>query len=264
MSVWSGIDITGESIPERLSAQIAAMIDSGRVPPGAHLPSERALMTLLGASRISVRQALQDLELRGYLIRRPRSGRIVAPPGERERDGSIFGVMTQDQRAIREVMDLRSVVEPPIAERAAMRHRVAQLHLLRDPLEAAEAALLVRPMERDTLQRYDVLFHLAIAKVTYNPMLERLIAETDAWMAPTRQVAFQTERRMRESVAAHRRIYDAIARRDAAGAGAAMHDHLTDVLAAIEPLTAPAPAASTIRNAPANGDDHGSARPAPT
>ncbi|KQU56702.1 hypothetical protein ASG84_18885 [Rhodococcus sp. Leaf278] len=237
MTAWSEIDVEAASVPEVLSGRIAQLIDSGRVEAGSKLPSERALVTMLGASRISIRHALQDLELRGYLTRKPRAGRIVAPLEMRAlAEGSIFGSMSSDHRTVREVMDLRSVVEPPIAERAAVRHRASELRALRTPLETSERELENRPPSLQVMQLCDVQFHLAIAGLAHNSMLTRLVTETNEWMAPSRQASFQTEQRMQRSVDAHRSIYHAIAERDPVRARKAMHDHLSDVFEAIAPL----------------------------
>ncbi|MBY6412857.1 FadR family transcriptional regulator [Rhodococcus sp. BP-252] len=234
---WSELEINDESIPDQLSGRIAALIDSGRLAPGGKFPSERSLMELVGASRISVRQALQDLELKGYLTRQPRIGRVVAPAEARSQEGSIFGAMSRSQRAIREVMDLRAVIEPPIAERAALRHKTSELARLRGPLEASERALDEGNYSDAFLQRCDVEFHLTIALLAHNPMLRKLVDETNAWMAPSRQRAFQTELRMRRSVDAHRLIYQAIADRDPRRAKNTMGRHIADVLRSIDPLT---------------------------
>lgn len=238
MTAWSEIDVEAASVPELLSGRIAQLIDSGRVEAGSKLPSERALVTMLGASRISIRHALQDLELRGYLTRKPRAGRVVAPLEMRAlAEGNVFRNMSSDQHLIREVMDLRAVVEPPIAERAAVRHRPSELQGLRTPLETSERELAKRPPSLQVLQLCDVQFHLAIARLAHNSMLSRLVTETNDWMAPSRQSSFQTEQRMQRSVDAHRSIYHAIADRSPVRARQAMHDHLADVLQAIEPLT---------------------------
>lgn len=101
-------------------------------------------------------------------------------------EGSIFGNMSQKQRTIREVMDLRSVIEPPISERAAVRHLARELDVLDQPLLASEQELLKSVPSPSALQQFDVEFHSAIARVTHNPLLIRLVDDTHEWMAPTR------------------------------------------------------------------------------
>ncbi|MEK8072608.1 hypothetical protein [Rhodococcoides navarretei] len=93
------------------------------------------------------------------------------------------------------MMDLRAVVEPPIAERAGVRRRTSELHALRTPLGTSERELGNRPPSLQVMQLCDVQFHLAIAGLD-----------------------------------AHRIVYHAIAERDPVRAREAMHDHLADVL----------------------------------
>lgn len=237
MSIWDEVEVTAASVPEQVSERLARLIESGRLEAGSRLPGERKLAETLQASRISVRQALQDLEMRGYLISQPRSGWVVNSAESRNLEGGIFGAMSQKQRTIREVMDLRGVVEPPIAERAAVRHSSRELALLERPLIASERELAKPDPSPAVLQQHDIEFHSAIARVTHNPLLIRLVDATHEWMAPTRQITFQTSQRMRQSVAAHRVIFAAIQDRNPSGARTAMQQHLQEVLDAIEPLT---------------------------
>jgi GntR family transcriptional regulator len=53
-------------------------IEDGRLPLNAKLSSERELVKLFGVSRITVRQALKDLEREGYLTSHPGKGFYVA------------------------------------------------------------------------------------------------------------------------------------------------------------------------------------------
>src|SRR3954468_13318177 len=52
-----------------IAEQLAAAIASGELAPGAPLPPERHLAQALGVSRMTVRQALGDLERDGLLRR---------------------------------------------------------------------------------------------------------------------------------------------------------------------------------------------------
>lgn len=63
-------------IVERLLDQIKA----GELAPGAKVPPERALAQELGVNRMTVRHALDVLELQGWLTRRRGDGTFVAEP----------------------------------------------------------------------------------------------------------------------------------------------------------------------------------------
>lgn len=54
------------------------LISTGALPEGAALPAERELASLLGVSRVTVRQALRQLEAQALLVRRQGSGTFVA------------------------------------------------------------------------------------------------------------------------------------------------------------------------------------------
>lgn len=58
--------------------QIAALIRSGQLPPGARLPSVRALSQQLRVSLITVRNAYAALEAAGLIISRQGQGTFVA------------------------------------------------------------------------------------------------------------------------------------------------------------------------------------------
>ncbi len=71
------------SIPDRLSVDLERLILDGELAPGERLPSERELAEQLEVSRVSVREALRELESRGMIDRRPGRGTIVLAPEDR-------------------------------------------------------------------------------------------------------------------------------------------------------------------------------------
>src|SRR5574341_1376754 len=56
------------------------MILAGGALPGSRLPSEKELQDQLGVSRITVRQAMQQLEAEGKVVRVPGKGTFVLAP----------------------------------------------------------------------------------------------------------------------------------------------------------------------------------------
>jgi GntR family transcriptional regulator len=59
----------GRPLHAAIAEQLAAAIATGTLPPGSRLPPERELAESLGVSRMTVRQALGDLERDGLLRR---------------------------------------------------------------------------------------------------------------------------------------------------------------------------------------------------
>ena len=94
-------------------------LSSGRFRPGERL-TEGRVATVLGVSRTPVREALGLLAERGILMRRAFGGFVVVAPSAK---------MLQD------TFELKSILEPPAARRAAERITDAELAQLRKTLQ---------------------------------------------------------------------------------------------------------------------------------
>jgi DNA-binding GntR family transcriptional regulator len=81
MPSWIKTD-TGQDGPHYLALRdkIAANIQSGELPAGSKLPSERQFQASSGIARGTIREALFQLEAEGLIFRRDRSGWYVSPP----------------------------------------------------------------------------------------------------------------------------------------------------------------------------------------
>lgn len=218
------------SVPDRLSVDLERLILDGSLQPGDRLPSERELCELLGVSRVSVRQALHELEARRLVDRRPGRGTIVVAASDHggEAGNAISALLNSTSNTTIElarIMELRAVVEPPIAALAAARVT---------PRDVEQLKLLVEAMEGENdLERYadlDRAFHQSISVYTHNPLLAQLIDLIATQIAPSRRGSLQTEARRQASSAAHRRIFEAIAAHDSALAEVEAREHVNTVL----------------------------------
>src|SRR3712207_2442687 len=71
------------NLTEELVRRLAAEIESGKLPPGAKLPTEREMMTATGVSRTVVREAISALRAQGLVVTRQGAGVFVSPEVER-------------------------------------------------------------------------------------------------------------------------------------------------------------------------------------
>lgn len=223
---WESIS-RGEtlSVPDRLSVDLERLILEGDLAPGEKLPAERELAQHLGVSRVSIREALRELENRGLIDRKPGRGTIVLRPGERAAIADdLLDTVAALQPALQDIMELRAIVEPPIARLTASRAMPRDLAQLRELVEA---------MEKDvTKERYaelDRAFHQSIAQYTHNPLLALINEQIAQQIAPSRANRYQTRERREASSAAHRRIYEAIAARDGDLAEHEAREHVLDI-----------------------------------
>src|SRR5438105_15646036 len=72
--------------------QLLGDIGSGRYQAGKKLPSEAALVTRFGVSRITVGHAVRELQRRGFIDRIAGSGTYVRNTSQ-VRDGLVFGLI---------------------------------------------------------------------------------------------------------------------------------------------------------------------------
>lgn len=81
----------------RLAGELRERIDTGELGIGDALPSERDLCEIMGASRVTIRRAIETLIAEKLLIRRQGSGTFVAP--RIQAPNSYLSSFSEDARA---------------------------------------------------------------------------------------------------------------------------------------------------------------------
>jgi GntR family transcriptional repressor for pyruvate dehydrogenase complex len=227
---WNGLSrVAALSLPDRLSIDIERLILDGTLAAGERLPAERDLAEHLGVSRVSIRQALRELETRGLIDRKPGRGTVVLSAEGHVAVSSSFGKKPTEAGELGDIMELRAIIEPPIARIAASRVSARDLAQLEELVQAMEV-----DVSKERYAELDRAFHQAIAQYTYNPLLAFLNERIANEIAPSRASRYQTKSRRASSSAAHRRIYEAIAARDGDQAEVAAREHVISISQQIE------------------------------
>ncbi|HEX6978974.1 MAG TPA: FadR/GntR family transcriptional regulator [Alphaproteobacteria bacterium] len=212
-------------VVERLRAEIT----SGKLKPGARLPTEQALMSALGVSRTVVREAVAALKAEGLVTTRQGAGAFVAADVQR-RPFRIDPDGLQSIAEVLNVMELRMAVEVEAAAFAAERCGAAGIRAISKALDAIERAIKRGEPAIDQ----DFEFHHAIAKATGNPQFARFLEFLGRFIIPRQSVRVtaigpsQSKGYLETIQAEHCRIYDAIRDRDVTGAREAMRRHLVN------------------------------------
>ncbi len=200
----------GYDVETRIYRAVFDGVMSQRLTPGTKLP-EAALCELFGVSRSLVRKVLQRLAHDHIVQLRPNRGAIVAVPTPQE---------------TREIFEARRALEAAIVTLVAERATAADLDALRAQLAQERGA--VHRFDQPAWARLASTFHLRLAELARNPLLQRYLVETVsrcslivALHEPPGNAACEHEE--------HERIVDCIARGDAAGATALMEAHLRDL-----------------------------------
>ena len=205
--------------------QIRELIAAGRIKPGDRLPPERELAELFKASRNSVRDAIRVLEQMGLIESRQGDGTYVRSVSAEELAEPLALMLLQSRTQMRELWEVRRVLEPALAEFAASRITDEELEELESILEAqrrkVEGGFI--PLEEDTA------FHYGIAEAARNTVMLRTFDTLVDLLRQSRERSLQQRDRPAHSLAGHRRILAALRRRDPEGARAEMLRHLTDI-----------------------------------
>ena len=108
--------VARRTVAEEVRQAIAARITSRELEPGSQLPSERLLCEQFGVARTSVREAIQGLVMLGLIERRANRAYVVEHLPTVQLDGN-----DGRKRRVRELFEVRQVVEIPIARLATCR-----------------------------------------------------------------------------------------------------------------------------------------------
>ena len=211
----------------QVSEQLLAAIREAKLEPGSRIPSERDLGERFGVSRTVVREAIRHLAAKGVLEARSGHGVRVA-------DLQHEGVA----ESIELFLSQRGTIEPHKIDEVRQTLELATVRLAAERADDEQLASIVALVDRadtllddpEELSRADVAFHRAIVEATDNALFLVLMDSLADVLLQLRRATLADHDRAVQAVAEHRRIADALARRDVEGAVAAMRDHLADSL----------------------------------
>ena len=217
-------------------AELTAAILDGRLPEGSALPSEARLAARFGVSKQVVREAIRQLSALGVLeIGQGRSTRVRGMDAEPLGRFWSFAVGATRQ-GLREAVEFRRLLEPPIAALAAERAIEDGVATLRAALARMEAALTDTSLWIEA----DLDFHESIARMAGNHLVELqmrglrpVIARV---MGMLNMAGRRTESDWRVTLDRHARVLHAVAARKPAAAHRAMLDHFGAAETAIAAL----------------------------
>lgn len=223
--------IRSERIADKVVEQLKGLIADGVFKVGERLPSERELTEKMGVSRTSVREAIQRLEVQGFVDTIHGGGSVVRNITDQQLRAPIEPVLEQDKGRVLELAELRAVMEAWAAREAAKHRTDEELDTIKGYLEAME-----KDFERGrTRYELDLKYHTAIAAATHNTIYLHLIDSIYNLIQYSirvhREEVFVSREDQQTILSHHRKIFDAIARSDPHASEAAMHEHLTFVVA---------------------------------
>jgi len=187
-------------------------IQSGRYAPGQPL-SQTQLMSDFGLGSTPVREAVLELLARGVLVQESHHSVRVAD---------------LDLPRLRHIYRVRCLLETEAAQLGTGRLSDADHRAMRAALQLMETA------RHDPAEaaRADLDFRRTLYTAAGNPILLDLIDQT--WLLFPGNILYGIEGRLAQSIAEHREIMEAVARRDPTAVGLAIQRHLLGALDVLE------------------------------
>lgn len=215
----------------QVEARLEDLMATGEFVVGSRLPGERALLKLLNVSRPVVREAISRLESRGLLRVYPSRGTFVTGTPEWGVKAQWQSWVARDRGKLLALLEVRECLEVHAAalatERASESH-LAELRLAQLSFE--------QQCERGSLadmSHWDKVFHYQIAVCSGNPVLASFIENVNETVRSARRSILADPEVAQRSLDDHRRILEAMERRDAAEAMRAVSLHIAATREAI-------------------------------
>jgi GntR family transcriptional repressor for pyruvate dehydrogenase complex len=210
---------------EQVAEQIQQLIGRGVLKPGDRLPPERDLATKFGVGRGSIRDAIRTLEIMGVVEPRQGHGTVVRELSADSLVVPLASVLSHKRELIAELLDVRRMIEPALAGRAAKNATPEEIGHMEQILERQR-----QKMRRGepTIEE-DSEFHYAIAVAARNTVVLRVLDVLMDLLRESRTRSLQVPGRLERSYAGHRRVLRAIKRRDGAAAQASVRQHLKEI-----------------------------------
>lgn len=207
-------------------------IGDGTLAPGSAMPAEAILCDHYQVGRSVVREALQALHAKGFIVVRQGSVATVA-------DRRHWNVLDADFLAVHsgeefypDLQTAREVLEPHLAALAAQNATAEDI----DRLHTAHALMQQGRESAADHALHDIAFHTALAQASGNSILASFHDSLTSLGQRTRSASASLEGAVERARLWHQQILDAVERHDADSAAAAMQLHLRQVRDEIEHL----------------------------
>lgn len=222
--------IKPRKIYEEVAEAIFEMIRKGDLNPGDKLDSVQQLAENFQVGRSAIREALSALRAMGLIEMKQGEGTYI-----REFDPSMltFPLSTavlMNKEDVLHLLEVRMIIEVGAASAAARKRTNGDLKAMSFALEEMNKAL----GDEELGEKADLMFHMAIAAASQNPLLVGLMNNVSGMMVETmretrRLWLFSKQTTTERLYHEHVQIYEAITKQDSQKAQQLMLGHLNNV-----------------------------------
>ncbi|HEY9053783.1 MAG TPA: FadR/GntR family transcriptional regulator [Rectinemataceae bacterium] len=204
------------------------------------LPPERDLAATLGVSRGLLREAIITLEALGYIEIRERQGAFIRAMDSADFSASMKYAIFWPGDLLINLMEMRLLIEPPIAGQAALRRTEEDVVRMKTCISHLAGVQNQPDAGASTGAQWDSTLHMLVVEAAKNPLLIRLYegmySTMQNYISISRFKLLALESWPSRILSEHTALVNAIADRDVAGAVEAQRRHLSGALEKLRDL----------------------------
>jgi GntR family transcriptional repressor for pyruvate dehydrogenase complex len=210
------------NLVDYVQQQILDIILSGKYDDKGYIKSEGELCKEFNVSRVTVREAIRALEVRGFVERIHGKGIKVIDKSIQVVARSLLDMYNRTEHSYEEVLEVRRIIELQACRLAAIRANDKEIH---------EMELVLKKMQDPgvSYEQYllnDLKFHLLIVKATKNKILESIVMSLQPMLKESILAATNPDDRPELKMKYHKKILESITEHDPDGAEENMLKHL--------------------------------------
>jgi GntR family transcriptional repressor for pyruvate dehydrogenase complex len=236
-NVNSIIKIKADSLRSQVYGQLKKQLLRGAWKPGEKLPSEKEFCRLFGVSRVTIRGAVQQLEILGLVETRQGGGTFVRDFSSVEKVDTFHPLFQiQKNQDLITVLEYRKIVEKGAAGIAGENISPEDIRFLEETYRA---------MSKDTgasaaYIEADLAFHYRLALITRNPIIIKVYdLLNDILSTAMKDIVRLLGRKI--GLTYHRKIIDALKRGDKGECESLMEEHIEATISAVRKEIAAGP-----------------------
>ncbi|TRY30618.1 pyruvate dehydrogenase complex transcriptional repressor PdhR [Aliiglaciecola sp. M165] len=161
--------IQSRKLSDVITEQLESMIIDGRLLAGQKLPPERELAEKFAVSRPSLREAIQNLEARGLLLRKQGGGTFIKRKLTASVTDPLLELIAQRPETQFDLLEFRHALEGMAAYYAALRGQPDDHVALNKALASVKLLSVNVEKEEEAAALSD--FYLAMAQASHNMVL---------------------------------------------------------------------------------------------
>lgn len=211
-----------QPLADLTAERLVAYIVEHQFEPGTRLPNEYELAASLDVGRSTIREAVRRLVARNILEVRQGSGTYVSGKKGVADDPLGFSFIKDTYKLTHDLFEIRLLLEPRVAAKAAQNATDKYCHELQCLVEAIEHSY---DMDTDDHVHLDVQLHALLAKMSGNLALDSLLPVIHQSISLIND-NFKGQDLRADSRIAHRKILEAVKAGDSSKAHDAMLRHI--------------------------------------